>query len=71
MPDGRCADWTWESKVAAVGVLSLKSLVKETFLISPDRIRELRFDSDIELFPSESSSSSSSERSSLLVADSD
>lgn len=68
---GRCADCTCESKVAAVGVLSLRSSVKTVPLMSLDRIREFRFDPAAELIPSESSSSSSSERSSLLLIDSD
>lgn len=57
--------------MAAVGVLSLRSGVKTAPLTSPLRVKEFRFDPTAELTPSESSSSSSSDRSSLLVADSE
>lgn len=59
---GRWAACTCESKVAAVGVLSLMSGGKTAFFVaSLDNVKELRFDPNVELTPSESSSSSSSD----------
>lgn len=66
---GRWLACTWDSRVAAVGVLSFMSCGNEAGT-SFVKDKELRFEPVLELTPSESSSSSSSERSSLRVDDS-